>query len=73
MLSQSVNMRQNADLNGNWYRVDNIQLGMHGSGPENSMAMIHLDFFKIKDISYKMTPEDYKAILSPPPDEEVDE
>lgn len=44
-----------------------LQLGMNSHGPDNSMAMFHLDFSKIKDVSHTMTPEDFKVILSPPP------
>jgi hypothetical protein len=37
------------------------------------MAMLHIDFSEIKDVSYKIPPEDLKMLLSPPPDEELGE
>jgi len=52
---------------------DNLQLMISGSGPENSTAMIHLEFSEIKDISYKITIEELRALLFPSPVEEVDE
>jgi hypothetical protein len=50
-----------------------LQLGISGSGPENSMSMIHLDLSEIKDISSKITIEELRALLYPFPVEEVDE
>ena len=52
---------------------DNVQLKMNGSGPENSMAMIHLDFSEIKDVSYKPNIEELRELFYPYPVEEVDE
>jgi len=52
---------------------DNVQLKMNGSGPENSMAMIHLDVSEIKDVSYKPNIEELRALFYPYPVEEVDE
>lgn len=52
---------------------DNLQLGMNGSGPENAMAMVHLDVSEIKDISCKITIDELRTILYPSPVEEADE
>ena len=55
-----------------WMR-ENVHLKMNGSGPENAMAMIHLDLGEVKDVSCKPDIEELRELLYPYPVEEVDE